>query len=322
MRIELEDMRTDICSVILVCDEDNVAVIGILGNREERVMWFFFRLVRPVDQSLDLTYKFFWKLVHILFLLTCYSFSTIGSRSLCFSSILYYLRLSGILLYQKVEDFSRRGLLVFSWHLGYTPRDNKRKGTGGKHRVSHRRGRSNYGQIHPRLKPLLETARATWGIPVSRRMVAKATRLSTTTVEALSTGQSSLYDLHTLWKVCWFLNCGIADLLWWVPPPGHHYRDRPPSPVRVGSITLPRTQPAGSPAIRIVIPEQLLQVKKAEISRETGLAESTVATLLNPDRPPTRIAETTLTAVLDLLSRREGEAVAVATLLVYDPPVL
>ena len=179
-----------------------------------------------------------------------------------------------------------------------------------------------HGRITCRLQQLIETARTTWGIPVTRHSVAKSTGLSITTVDALYKAQSTLYDRRTLWKLCWYLNCGTADLLQWTPPPEHTYLVRPTPPIYVGSIMLPRKLPVDSPAIRIAIPEQLARVKNIEIIRGTGLAENTVAALLNTDHPPMRIAEKTLAAVLDFLSRRGGEEVALATLLIYDPPEL
>lgn len=183
------------------------------------------------------------------------------------------------------------------------------------------KGQANHGTLYLRLKPLMERAKATWGIPVSRRMLAKATGISPTTVAALYQGHSRRYDLRTLWKLCWFFNCGIAELLQWLPPPGHAYEDHPIPPVQVGAITLPRTVPADSPAVRISLPDQLVRTKKAVIQRKTGLAENTVAAFLNQEHPPTRLAETTLAALLDVLSQHEGKAVGVATLLRYDPPV-
>jgi DNA-binding Xre family transcriptional regulator len=177
-----------------------------------------------------------------------------------------------------------------------------------------------HGDVVPRLKDLLVVAHTTWGIPISKRMVARAARLNIKTINDLFNQETTLFDLHTLWKLCWYFQCGIGDLLQWIPPAGPAYPLRLGGTVQVGSITLPRTLPSEPHLIRNVILTKLEGVKIAEVAAATGLVANTVATLLNQNDPPTRIARPTLAAVCDYLSQREGRAIEIGELLVYDSP--
>jgi len=171
------------------------------------------------------------------------------------------------------------------------------------------------------LKDLLEAARATWGIPISKRMVAKEARLNVKTVNDLFNQKTTLYDLHTLWKLCWFFQCSMDDLLQWVPPAGAAEAQPLSGGVRVGSITLPRKLPDERRFIRNAIPGKLQGAKIAEVVAATGLAENTVIAVLNLHDSPKRLARATLAAMCDYLSQRQGRAVAIGELLVFEIPL-
>ena len=179
---------------------------------------------------------------------------------------------------------------------------------------------SSHGDVVPRLRDLVAVARATWGIPVSKRMVAKGARLNVKTVNDLFRQETTLYDLHTLWKLCWFFQCNIDNLLQWVPPGGSASAIPLDETVRVGSIILPRKLPDEQHLIRNCIPAKLEGVKIGEIVAATGLAENTVIALLNLHGPSRRFARATLAAVCAYLSQREGRPVAIEELLVYEGP--
>jgi hypothetical protein len=177
------------------------------------------------------------------------------------------------------------------------------------------------GQVVPRINEVIGAARATWGIAVTKRAVATATGLSATTITNLcSLRHPTLYDLRTLWRLCWFFNCGSGCLLQWIPPAGRAAADRTEIGVSVGPITLPRAIPARPPALRSLLPELLQGGTQAEIACATGLALNTVAAVRNRRNPPTRLAGSTLAALCDYLSEREGHVVGIAGLFVYEPP--
>jgi len=179
---------------------------------------------------------------------------------------------------------------------------------------------SSHGDVVPQLKDLLEVARTTWEISVTKRMVAQAARLNVKTVNDLFDQKTTLYDLQTLWKLCWFFQCGIGDLLLWIPPEKSPYSVQLSRGVQVGPITLPRKHPPEKRFIRNVIPARLEGTKRGEVAAKSDLAENTVAALLNQTDPPTRIARATLAALCHYLSQREGYAVPVGELLVYEDP--
>jgi hypothetical protein len=166
-----------------------------------------------------------------------------------------------------------------------------------------------HGDVTPRLHELIDQAGNTWGIPVRAGMIARATQLDPKIIYAYLSGKPKRYDLGTLAKLRWFFQCGIDDLLQWEPPAGRRAACTLPA-VRVGKIELPREAPPQAIPIANRVPIKRAAIPTRELIAGTGLARNTILAL--QERPLGSMKRATISALCDVLSRRESRYIALS----------
>jgi putative transcriptional regulator len=71
--------------------------------------------------------------------------------------------------------------------------------------------------IRSRLKLLLAEKEVRENRRVSHEEIRRATGLASSTISALANNNTGRYDANTLSKLCAYFNCGVGDILEYVP---------------------------------------------------------------------------------------------------------
>ena len=175
---------------------------------------------------------------------------------------------------------------------------------------------SVHGDVVPRLAQLIVRASEVdaWGIRVTQKMVSRATDRNYKTIHGLYKQKTTLYDLTTLGRLCWFFSCDVGDVLSYIPARGQQQV----VPIHIRRLAPPQEKFPEYPLIQNLIPLKLSGIERSELATFTGLTLTTIGALQNREHPATRIPRHTLAVLVHFLSQIENRSVNLGELLQFQ----
>ena len=76
----------------------------------------------------------------------------------------------------------------------------------------------NWGDVHCALRRLIKEAEIEQGREITYDVIHQATGVTMSAISSLVNDKTRRYDAHVLARLCRFFNCGIGDLLEYIPP--------------------------------------------------------------------------------------------------------